>query len=195
VHTKADEGLKPEDRLVVVYSTADEREAVTEIRRSLSGIEATIREMDLDREPQTAKQIAQLTGVMIPPYVFINGRYWGGQYEIASLAACGDLEHVVANRLQRIGDEAKRIGKIHESHSDEISVENILHRWKLGHILCVDDLDSWYEVDRDGTEHFYYQGGPRAVDEMPEVAQEIVQGVADEAFTAVWLLDPTVQIN
>ena len=195
VRTKADKGLKPEDRLVVIYATAAEAETVAEIRAQLRSIETTIREFDLAKEPQTAKQMAELSGVMVPPYVFINGRYWGALYDITALAESGDLEKVVANRLDEISDEARRMGKLHDSYSDDISVDNILARWKAGHILCVDDLDSWYEVDRDGTERFFYQGGPRPIEDMPAVAREIELGVEREEMDVVWLLDPAVQLH
>jgi len=130
----------------------------------------------------------------VPPYVFINGKHWGARYELEALAASGDLALVVANRLDEISDEARRVGNVRESFSDELSVDNILTRWKLGHILCVDDLDSWYEVDKKGGARFYYEGGLRSVDDMKQVAEEIVQGVADEKFEAVWMLDPSVQL-
>ncbi len=195
VKTKAAKGLKPEDRLVVIYATADERDAVAEIRAHLDGIETTIREVDLTKEPQTRKQIERLSGVMVPPYVFVNGRYWGTQFEIAALAATGDLERVVAHRLDELGPEARRIGKLRETFSDAITVENILERWKLGHILTVDDLDAWYEVDRDGTERFYYQGGPRPVEDMESVAHEIVAAVENEGVEATWHLEPAVSLG
>lgn len=195
LRSKATHGLKPEDRLVVIYATEAESDAVREIRETLAGIDTTIREMDLNKEPpQTARQIAQLTNVMVPPYVYINGRYWGAQYEMLSLRASGDLEHVVANRLDLLSEPAKRMGNIHDAFSDALTVPNILERWKLGHILCVDDLDSWYEVDRDGTPHFYYQGGPRSPSEMQAVAEEIVAGVEAQTFEARWMLEPSVHI-
>jgi glutaredoxin len=195
VRSKADKGLKPEDRLVVIYATDEEAETVAEIRRVLQSVETTIREFDLAKEPQTRKQIAELSGVMVPPYVFINGRHWGSLYEITALAESGDLENVVANRLDELGDEARRMGKVHDTYSDEISVENIVARWRAGHILCVDDLDSWYEVDRDGTERFFYQGGPRPVEDMTTVAEEITAGVEREEMEVSWLLDPAVQLH
>jgi glutaredoxin len=196
VKSKAERGLKPEDRLVVIYATPAEADAVASIRASLEGIETTIREMDLDRErPQTARQIAQLTGVMVPPYVYINGRYWGGPFDMISLRERGELEDVVANRLDKLSPEAKRLGGVHESYSDEISVQNILERWKLGHILCVDDLDAWYEVDKDGTEHFFYQGGPQPVETMKGAAAEIVAAVEAEEYEAHWMLEPAVHLN
>lgn len=195
VRARADKGLKPEDRLVVIYATAEEAEAAAEIRKQFDAIETSIREFDLEKEPQTKKQIERLSGVMVPPYVFINGRYWGTQFEIETMAQTGDLEKVVANRLDEIGEEARRIGKVHETYSDEISVDNILSRWRMGHILCVDDLDAWYEVDRDGSERFFYQGGPRPVEDMSTVAQEIVDGVEREEMDVAWLLDPAVQLH
>ena len=195
VKTKADRGLKPEDSLVVVYATGEQADEVEQIMQSLKGVDTTIRQIDLDRErPQVRTQLAKLTGKMVPPYVYINGRYWGSTYDIESLRVCGDLPHVVANRLDEIGEEAKRIGDIRESFSDEISVDNILKRWKLGHILCVDDLDAWYEVEK-GEERFYYQGGPRAVDDMRAVAEEITAAVADDEYEAHWQLEPSVHVE
>ena len=194
VKAKAERGLKPEDRLVVVYATPAEGEEVQAIMAILSSIEAEVRQNDLRREPQTARQLAELTGVMVPPYVFINGRHWGNRYDLESLAAWGDLPLVVANRLDEISAEARRLGRVHESFSDEISVENILARWKLGHILCVDDLDSWYEVGRDHDERFFYQGGPHPVAEMPSVAAEIVRAVEAGELEAVWQLEPSVHL-
>lgn len=196
VKSKADTGLKPEDSLVVVYATGEERDAVAQIESIMESIDTVLRIMDLDKEPpQTKTQLAKLTGVMVPPYVYINGRYWGAHFEMETLAASGDLSHVVANRLDQIGDEAKRIGKIRENFDDEITVANIVERWRLGHILCVDDLDAWFEVDKDGTEHFYYQGGPRAVDDMVAAAEEIVEAVEAEEYEATWQLEPTVALD
>lgn len=194
VKAKAERGLKPEDRLVVVYATPDEEEDVKAIVEILEGIEAEVRHNDLRREPQTARQLAKLTGVMVPPYVFINGRHWGNRYDLESLAAWGDLPLVAANLLDEISEEARRLGNVHESFSDEISVSNILTRWKLGHILCVDDLDAWYEVDRDHSERFFYQGGPHPVAEMADVAEEIVRAVEAEELEAVWQLEPSVHL-
>ena len=194
VRAKAERGLKPEDRLVVVYATPDEDEEVRAIMEILSTIEAEVRQSDLRREPQTARQLAELTGVMVPPYVFINGRHWGNRYDLESLAAWGDLPLVVANLLDEISPEARRMGHVHESFSDEISVDNILTRWKLGHILCVDDLDSWYEVGRDHDERFFYQGGPHPVADMADVAAEIVRAVEAGELEAVWQLEPSVHL-
>ncbi|MCA9705466.1 MAG: hypothetical protein KDK70_06450 [Myxococcales bacterium] len=193
VKAKAEHGLKPEDRLVVIYATPAEQEEVEAIEKILEGVEAEVRHNDLRREPQTARQLATLTGVMVPPYVFINGRHWGNRYDLESLAAWGDLPSVVANRLDEISEDARRLGKVHDSFRDEISVSNILERWKLGHILCVDDLDSWYESDREG-ERFYYQGGPRPVADMQAVAEQIVAAVEAEQIEAVWQLEPSVHL-
>jgi hypothetical protein len=195
VKQRAEHGLKPEDTLVVVYATALESEAVEEIVRCFEGIDTTVRVMDLDREPQTKRQLAKLTDVMVPPYVFINGRYWGAQYEIVALAATGDLPAVVAHRLDEIGPEARRIGKVHDSYSDAITVENILARWDLGHILCVDDLDAWFERDKAGVERFFYMGGEQPVATMPDVAADVVRRVDAGEIEAVWRLDTVVHVH
>jgi hypothetical protein len=196
VKAKAEHGLKPEDTVVVVYTTADEADSTREIVRCFEGIDTTVRVMDLDREPpQTKRQLAKLTDVMVPPYVYINGRYWGAQYEIVALLATGDLPAVVAHRLDEIGPEARRIGKIHDSYSDAITTDNILMRLRLGHILCVDDLDAWYEQDKDGTEHFFYQGGECPVAQMPEVAADIQKRVDAGEIEAQWRLDTLVHVH
>lgn len=195
VKERAEHGLKPEDTLVVVYATSLETDAVDEIVRCFDGIDTTVRVMDLDREPQTKRQLAKLTDVMVPPYVYINGRYWGAQYEIVALAATGDLPAVVGHRLDEIGPEARRIGKIHDTYSDAISVDNILARWDLGHILCVDDLDAWFERDRSGAERFFYMGGEQPVSTMPVVAEDIVRRVDDGEIEAQWRLDTLVRVH
>jgi len=196
VKTKAEHGLKPEDSLVVIYATDAERDEVADIEKHFERIDTTVRPMDLDKEPlQTKTQLAKLTGKMVPPYVYINGRYWGALGEMETLDGLGVLEDIVANRLDDLPEEARRIGKIHEVYDDDITVENILDRWKKGHILCVDDLDSWYEVDRDGTEHFYYQGGPHPVETMPDVAAEIVEKFEAEEWEATWHLEASVHID
>lgn len=196
VKTKADKGLKPEDRVVVVYATPEQAEDVAAILEILKTVPTTVREIDLDRErPKVRTQLAELTGVMVPPYVYVNGKYWGARYELESLAGSGELELVVANRLDELSEEARRIGNVHESFSDELSVPNILKRWKLGHILCVDDLDAWYEVDKDGNEQFFYQGGPRDAADMQAVAAEVIEAVEAEEYEAVWQLEPTVHVH
>jgi hypothetical protein len=195
VKTKAERGLKPEDSLVVIYATTVEAEDVAAIRRCFDGIHTQLREMDLDKEPaQTRRQLATLTQVMVPPYVYINGKFWGARYEIETLAGSGELDKVVTNRLDELGPEARRIGKIRESFSDEISVENVLERWRLGHILCVDDLDSWFEVDKDGRERFFHAGGEKPVDDMPSIAETIVRDVEAGEYEARWMLDPAVRV-
>lgn len=196
VKSKAENGLKPEDSQIVIYATSEESEEVEQIEGVFARIDAAPRFMDLDKEPlQTKTQLAKLTGKMVPPYVYINGRYWGSLGEMESLSVNGDLELVVANRIDELREESRRIGNIREVYDDEITAANILERWKLGHILCVDDLDAWYEVDRDGNEKFYYQGGPREVDVMPEVAEEIANAVEDEEYEASWQLEPSIQIE
>ncbi len=196
VKSKAESGLKPEDSQIVIYATSEEREEVEQIEAVFNRIDAAARVMDLDKEPlQTKTQLAKLTGKMVPPYVYINGRYWGALGEMESLSASGDLALVVVNRIDELREESRRIGNIREVYDDEITTANILERWKLGHILCVDDLDAWYEVDRDGGEHFYYQGGPRPVEDMPQVAAEIVAAVEDDEYEATWQLEPSIQIE
>ncbi|MBV1859305.1 MAG: hypothetical protein KUG77_12895 [Nannocystaceae bacterium] len=196
VKSKAEQGLKPEDSQVVVYATMQEREEVEQIEAVFTRMDAAARVMDLDKEPlQTKTQLAKLTGKMVPPYVYINGRYWGALGEMELLSASGDLELVVANRIDELKEESRRIGKIREVYDDEITAANILERWKLGHILCVDDLDAWYEADRDGGGRFYYQGGPRPAEDMQEVAAEIVAAVEDDEYEATWQLEPSIQIE
>lgn len=196
VHARAEHGLKPEDTMVVIYATEREADAVAAIAALFDGIETTVRVMDLDREPpQTKRQLAGLTDVMVPPYVYINGRYWGGQYELTALAGDGELALVVSNRLDELSAESRRIGKLHDSVSDDITVDNILRRWHAGHILCVDDLDAWLERDKHGHEHFYYQGGEHSPDEMPRVAAEIVASVEAGRYEAKWLFDPIVHVH
>lgn len=195
VKRKAEHGLKPEDRLFVIYYSQETADDARAIRKLADGVDTVVREIDLGQErPQVATQLAKLTGVMVPPYVYINGKYWGGRYDIESLAATPDLQLVVANRLDEISTEARRIGNVHEAYSDEISVDNLLQRWKLGHILCVDDLDAWYEVDKDGTPRFFYQGAPHPADEMPEVAAQIVAAVEADEYEASWQLEPSVHL-
>lgn len=195
VKARAEHGLKPEDTLVVIYATAGETEATDEIVRCFDGIDTTVRVMDLDREPQTKRQLARLTDVMVPPYVFINGRYWGAQYEIVALALTGDLPAVVAHRLDEIGPEARRIGKVHDSYSDAMTAENIVTRWRLGHILCVDDLDAWFEQDKAGAERFFYQGGERPAGEMTAVAADVAKRIEAGEIEAQWRLDTIVHVH
>lgn len=195
VKAKAEHGLKAEDTLVVIYATASEIESTDEIVRCFDGIDTTVRVMDLDREPQTKRQLAKLTDVMVPPYVFINGRYWGAQYEIVALAATGDLPAVVAHRLDEIGPEARRIGKVHESYSDAMTADNIVARWRMGHILCVDDLDAWVEQDKAGTERFFYLGGERPADQVGDVATDIARRIDAGEIEAQWRLDTVVRVH
>lgn len=196
VKQRAEVGLKAEDTLVVIYATQAEKDAVAEIVAMFETIDTTIRIMDLDREPpQTKRQLAGLTDVMVPPYVYINGRHWGGQYEVAALAATGDLPAVVANRIDEIGPEARRIGKLHATYSDALTVDNIIERWRLGHILCVDDLDAWFEVDKDGVERFFAEGGPQGIARMAEFAREIATRSDTGEIDAQWRLDTVVHLH
>lgn len=194
VKTKAEHGLKPEDSLVVIYATAAEAEDVAAIKKCFATIETQLREMDLAREPQTQRQLAKLTDVMVPPYVYINGRFWGARYDIETLALSGELAKVVANQLDGLSAEARHIGRLRDSFSDDISVENVLARWRLGHILCVDDLDSWFEVDKNGTERFFFGGGEKPVAEMQSIAETVARDVEAGEYEARWMLDPAVRV-
>jgi glutaredoxin len=49
------------------------------------------RRQNLHQQPREALQIASMTGVMVPPYVYIHGRFWGGEGEMESLLALGEL--------------------------------------------------------------------------------------------------------
>lgn len=152
------------------------------------------RRMNLHQQPQAAKQIAAVTGVMSPPYVYIRGRFWGGEGEIESLRGLGELHAVVAGRLAELSDEARRIGKLREEFDDALSADNILLRLRRGHILSVDDLDCWYETGPDGQARFYYEGAPRPVEDMEAVAREIAGRAEAEGLTAQWRFEPAVSV-
>ncbi|MBL4688859.1 MAG: hypothetical protein JKY37_29990 [Nannocystaceae bacterium] len=64
--------------------------------------------------------------------------------------------------------------------------------------MCVDDLDAWYEDGKQGKnseERFFYQGGPRDVADMPQIAEEVVAAVDAEDYEAIWQFEPTVHVN
>src|SRR5690606_17165355 len=92
------------------------------------------RRMNLHDQPQAARQIAAVTGVMAPPYVYIRGRFWGGEGEIEGLRAIGELAQVIAGELDGLSEEARRIGKLREEFDDGLSAENIAFRLRRGHI-------------------------------------------------------------
>jgi glutaredoxin len=185
----------PEDAAVIVYATLAEADSVRNIRAIFARHDIRVREVDLESIPKVARQIAQVTNVFVPPYVFIAGRFWGAEFDMLSLEAEGDLVKVVEGRLDQISEEARRIGRVRESFSDALSPENILDRLRRGHILCIDDLDCWYEQDKDG-ERFFYQGAPRPVADMAAVAHEIAQAAeADAEIDAQWRFEPEVRMN
>ena len=184
----------PDDARVIVYATLEEREAVDRIRGVFAKHDVRVREIDLAAQPKMARQIAGDTGVFVPPYVFIGGRFWGAEFDIISLDADGDLMKVVEGRLDEISESARRIGHVHESFSDALTAENIIERLKLGHILCVDDLDCWYEHDKDG-ERLFYQGAPRAAEDLPAVAEEIAQAAEQDQVSAQWRFEVEVHLH
>ena len=140
------------------------------------------------------RQIAGDTKVYVPPYVFIDGRFWGAEFDILSLEDSGDLHKVVEGRLDEISDEAKRIGHVHESFSDALTPENIVDRLRRGHILCIDDLDCWYEHDKNG-ERFFYQGGVHPIERLEAVAREIAEAAEAEQIEAQWRFEPEFSLN
>lgn len=152
----------------------------------------TFRRQNLHLQPREALQIASMTGVMVAPYVFIHGRFWGSEGEMESLCALGQLGLVIDNRLDALSHEARRIGKLKESFDDALTVANITDRLHRGHILRVDDLDCWYEPPRAGQPaRFFYDGAPRAVEHIPEVAAEIVRRAEVDGAATLWVVDPT----
>lgn len=152
----------------------------------------TFRRQNLHLQPREALQIASMTGVMVAPYVFIHGRFWGGEGEMESLCALKQLGLVIENRLDALSREARRIGKLKESFDDALTVANITDRLHRGHILRVDDLDCWYEPTRAGQPaRFFYDGAPRAVEHIPDVAAEIVHRAEVDGAATLWVIDPT----
>lgn len=152
----------------------------------------TFRRQNLHLQPREALQIASMTGVMVAPYVFIHGRFWGGEGEMESLCALKQLGLVIDNRLDALSREARRIGKLKESFDDALTVANITDRLHRGHILRVDDLDCWFEPTRAGQPaRFFYDGAPRAVEHIPDVAAEIVHRAEADGAATLWVVDPT----
>lgn len=154
-----------------------------------------IRRMNLHQQPENARQIAGLTGVMVAPYVYIHGRFWGSEGEIVSLRATGDLAAIVDGRLEELSDEARRIGKIRREFDDAMTADNIVLRLRQGHIVAMGDLDCWREVDASGEERVIYQGVPRAGEDLPAIAAEIAAQVEAGEVEARWLFEPEVAIH
>jgi len=179
---------------VVLFAYPDD-EAADRLAALLTSEGVAFRRMNLHEQPQAARQIATLTGVMAPPYVYIRGRFWGGEGEISSLAALGELGHVISGDLARLSDEARRIGKLHQDFDEAITADNIAARLRLGHILSVDELDCWYERGPDG-DRLYYEGAPRPPAELRAVAEEIEARfvAADGQLRVEWRFEPAVSI-
>ncbi len=150
------------------------------------------RRQNLHLQPREAQQIASMTGVMVPPYVYIHGRSWGGEGEMVSLVATGELHKVIDNRLDELGDEARRIGKLRESFDDALTVDNIVYRLRRGHILSIDGLDCWYEPGAEP--RFFYDGAPRPVADMSAVAAEIALRAESPETETRWLFEPSVGV-
>lgn len=178
---------------VVVYATSAEAESVANIRAVFAKHDIHVREIDLATQPKYARQIAGDTGVFVPPYVYIGGRFWGDEFDIIAIDAEGDLVKIVEGRTDEIGETARRIGHVHESFSDALTVENIIERLRAGHILCVDDLDCWLESDSDG-ERLFYQGAPHPGSELERVADEISTQAESGELEAQWRFEPEVAI-
>jgi len=161
----------------------------------LDGQQVANRRMNLHEQPTAARQIASLTRVMVPPYVYISGRYWGGEGELVSLIAMGDLAAIVAGDLSSISEDARRIGGLHEDFDDAMTAENIIARLKLGHIVAMEDLDCWCEPNPEtGENRVIYEGTPRSIDEIGSIAAEIARLVDEDEIEARWLLEPEVHL-
>lgn len=128
--------------------------------------------------------------------MYIRGRFWGSEGEIVSLRATGDLAHVVAGRMDAISDEARRIGKIQREFDEAMTAENIAARLRLGHIVAMDDLDCWCEVDpASAEERVFYEGSPRPLADLPAIAAEIAARVEAGEVSARWLFEPEVSLH
>lgn len=182
------------ENTVVVLFGYPEDAATDRVAALLRTEGVAFRRMNLHDQPQAARQIATLTGIMTPPYVYVRGRFWGGEGEIEGLQALGELHAVVAGDLSHLSDEARRIGKLREEFDDALTADNILLRLRHGHILTVDDLDCWFETGPDGQARFFYDGAPHPVDEMPAVAAEIAERCASGDVATTWRFEPAVVV-
>ena len=150
----------------------------------------TFRRQNLHMQPREAAQIASMTGVMVAPYVYIHGRFWGGEGEMESLRGLGEVQKVIDNRLDDLSVEARRIGKLRESFDDALTPDNIAFRLERGHILSVDGLDCWFEPGAEP--RLFYDGAPRPVADMPIVAAEIARRAESQGAETRWLFEPSV---
>lgn len=189
-----DEPLDRSDPIVVVVFGYPGDAATDRVAAVFTAEGIAYRRMNLHDQPQAARQIASVTGVMAPPYVYVRGRFWGGEGEIDGLRALGELHAVVAGELGGLSDEARRIGKLREEFDDGLQPENIVYRLRRGHILSLDDLDCWFEPGPEGQGRLFYEGAPRPGDALAEVAAEIAERCAAGDVRVAWRFEPAVSI-
>lgn len=193
-HSAAEEPAPHDQTGVVVLFAYPGDAAADRIAALLSADGIAFRRMNLHEQPQAARQIARITGVMAPPYVYIRGRFWGGEGEIEGLQALGELATVVAGDLGGLSEEARRIGKLREEFDESLTADNIVARLHLGHILSLDELDCWYEPGPDGQGRFFYEGAPQPVERLSAVAAEIEARCASGELHAEWRFEPAVSL-
>ena len=182
--------VRGDEYRVVVFGAPDDA-ASQRACALLQEEEIEHRIVDLRREPKTARQLASVTGNMQYPYIYIDGRHWGSDGDLESLRALGDLAKIMARQFDELSDEARRIGGVHETFDDALTVENITERLEKGHILTVDGLDCWLESER-----VFHEGVPRPISELEAVAREIVERFdADPDLDTQWRFEPAVDLN
>ncbi|MGB1015751.1 MAG: glutaredoxin family protein, partial [Nannocystaceae bacterium] len=181
---------------VVVFGYPEDPD-LTEVEALLASQGVEYRAMNLHQQRRAADQIAAVTGVMQSPYVYIHGRFWGGLGEVQSLIGLGELAAVVDNELDKLSQEARRIGKIRDVFDDSLTRENIVARLQQGHILAIDGVDCWYEKGiTAASARIYYDGRPRPGDALSEVADEIVaRAQANPELVIKWLFEPEVDLD
>jgi glutaredoxin-related protein len=157
------------------------------------GIE--IRRMNLHQQPEAARQIAGLTGVMVPPYVYIHGRFWGGEGEVLSLKEMGDLGAVIENRMEDVSAEGRRIGKVRDEFDEAMTPANIAARLRQGHIIAMEDLDCWCEAEPGGGLRIFYEGHVHPLSELEAIAAQIAGRVERGEVEARWLFEPAVSTH
>lgn len=189
-----DEPLDRSDPIAVVVFGYPDDAATDRVAALLTAEGVAFRRMNLHDQPRAAQQIAAVTGVMAPPYVYVRGRFWGGEGEIEGLHALGELHAVVRGELAGLSDEARRLGKLREEFDDGMHAENIIDRLRRGHILSLDDLDCWLEPGPEGQGLLIYEGAPRSADDLEEVAAEIASRCASGEVQARWRFEPAVSI-
>ncbi len=181
---------------VVVFGYPEDPE-FTEAQALLEGEDVEFRAMNLHQQPRAAQQIASVTGVMQPPYVYIHGRFWGGLGALQSLIGLGELAAVVDNRVEDLSNEARRIGKIREAYDDALTIDNICARLREGHILAVDGIDCWFEKGiSEASGRVYYDGKPHPATDLERIATDIVERATEEPQLAIkWLFEPEVGLD